>query len=94
MLRQRAFATTLTALALIVAACGGDDNASADAPPSTEPMDEMSIDVAAGEAFPAARCEANQAAGTISYLSGFDFAATASIVDVLVADHNGYYDEL
>ena len=47
-----------------------------------------------GEPFPAARCEANQAAGTITYLSGFDFAATASIVDVLVADSKGYYDEL
>jgi hypothetical protein len=108
MLRQRAFATTLTALALILAACGGDDDASSDATPasdapaatapagtvSTEPTDDMTIDVTAGAAFPAARCEANQAAGTISYLSGFDYAATASIVDVLVADHNGYYDEL
>lgn len=56
--------------------------------------DEPSLDVVSGEAFPAARCEANQAAGTISYLTGFDFAATASIVEVLVADHNGYYDEL
>jgi NitT/TauT family transport system substrate-binding protein len=61
--------------------------------PTTAP-DVASIDVVAGQAFPAARCEANQAAGTISYLSGFDYAATASIIDVLVADHNGYYDEL
>ena len=29
------------------------------------------------------RCEANKAAGTITYLSGFDFAASASIVDVM-----------
>ena len=28
------------------------------------------------------------------YLSGFDFAATASIVDVVVAEQAGYYDEL
>jgi len=108
MLRRRPFAITLTALALIVTACGGGDDASSDttpatdepaattlaSTPSTEPTDDMSTDVTAGEVFPAARCEANQAAGTISYLSGFDFAATASIVDVLVADHNGYYDEL
>ncbi len=28
------------------------------------------------------------------YLSGFDFAASASIVDVLVAEQKGYFDEL
>ena len=38
--------------------------------------------VVAGEAFPADRCAANQAAGTIGYLTGFDFAATASIIDI------------
>jgi NitT/TauT family transport system substrate-binding protein len=48
----------------------------------------------AGEAFPAERCAANEAAGTITYLTGFDFAATASIVDVIVADANGHYDAL
>ncbi len=64
------------------------------APTVTTAVDEPSLDVVSGEAFPTARCEANQAAGTISYLTGFDFAATASIIEVLVADHNGYYDEL
>ena len=51
-------------------------------------------EVVAGEAFPADRCEANRAAGTITYLSGFDFAATASIVDVLVAKEKGYFDAM
>jgi len=50
--------------------------------------------VVAGEAFPDDRCAANEAAGTIKYLTGFDFAATASIVDVIVADANGYYDAM
>ena len=50
--------------------------------------------VVAGEAFPAERCEANRAAGTITYLSSFDFAASASIVEVLVAEKKGYFDEL
>ncbi|MFM2182536.1 MAG: hypothetical protein RJB61_830 [Actinomycetota bacterium] len=53
-----------------------------------------SLDVLDGEPFPEARCAANRAAGPIVYLSGFDFAATASIVDVLVAQERGYYDEL
>ncbi len=51
-------------------------------------------DVVDGEAFPAERCDANKAAGTITYLSSFDFAATASIVEVLVAEERGYFEEL
>ena len=121
MLRQRAIATTLTALVLIISACGGDDdtatagdataptNVASDpttpaapatitpatiTPATITPATEMPTVVTAGEPFPDARCEANRAAGTISYLTGFDFAATASIVDVLVADHHGYFDEL
>ncbi len=50
--------------------------------------------VTAGQPFPEERCAANQAAGTIRYLSGFDFAATASIIDVVVAHQAGYYDDL
>lgn len=50
--------------------------------------------VVAGEPFPEDRCEANRAAGTITYLSGFDFAATAGILDVVIAEQRGYFDEL
>ena len=50
--------------------------------------------VTAGEPFPTDRCEANKSAGTINYLSSFDFAASASIVDVLVAEQKGYFDDL
>ena len=50
--------------------------------------------VAADAPFPADRCEANKAAGTINYLSGFDFSASASIVDVLVAKQKGYFKDL
>jgi NitT/TauT family transport system substrate-binding protein len=47
-----------------------------------------------GRAFPDERCAANRAAGSIVYRSSYDFAAAASIVDVLVAEQKGYYDEL
>lgn len=40
------------------------------------------------------RCEANRAAGTITFVSSFDFAAAATILDVIVADSEGYFDEL
>lgn len=61
------------------------------APPDTlSPISAVTADAA----FPADRCEANKAAGTINYLSGFDFSASASIVDVLVAKQKGYFAAL
>ncbi len=99
---------TSTALVLIpvalFAACGSDgDSTSTDSTADsttggveTTPDNSSGAgaEVVAGEAFPADRCAANEAAGTVSYLTGFDFAATASIVDVIVADAAGYYDDL
>ncbi len=78
-----------------------DDTATTEPSDSTETTDtdttttpSVGSEVVGGEAFPADRCAANEAAGTITYLTGFDFAATASIVDVIVADANGYYDDM
>ena len=85
MIRIRHAAAIALAAGLIAAACGSDqDDAAADAVP----------DVVAGETFPAERCAANEAVGTITYLTGFDYAAAASIIEVIVADDRGYYDEL
>ena len=50
--------------------------------------------VTADAPFPADRCAANKAAGKITYLSSFDFAASASIVDVIVAKQKGYFDDM
>lgn len=101
-IRRLSAVAMVTGLAL--AACGSDDDPTVDSgPPPTDAGAEVttaapsvaeSIEVAAGEPFPDARCAANQEAGTITYLTGFDYAATASIVDVIVADDNGYYDDL
>ena len=64
---RHAAALALTA-AVIAASCGSDDG---DASTGDTP------DVVAGEAFPDERCAANEAAGTITYLTGFDYAAAA-----------------
>lgn len=40
------------------------------------------------------RCATNQAAGTVTYISSFDFAAAASILDVIVAEAEGFFDEV
>ncbi|HZX54719.1 MAG TPA: ABC transporter substrate-binding protein, partial [Ilumatobacteraceae bacterium] len=59
----------------------------ADTVPAVSPVE-------AGKLFPADRCEANKAAGKITYLSSFDFSASASIVEVLVAKQKGYFDDM
>jgi hypothetical protein len=98
---------SLLALVLALAACGGDDDPGSvtDEPdptaapatetstePSTSPSEDLTV--VAGEPFPAARCAANEAAGTITFLTGFDYAAASSIVEVITAEDLGYYDEL
>ena len=66
-------------------------SAATTAPPDTVP--EISP-VESAKPFPADRCEANKAAGKITYLSSFDFSASASIVEVLVAKQKGYFDDM
>ncbi len=41
-----------------------------------------------------AACQANKEAGTITYVSGFDYAASPAILDISVAEAKGYFDEL
>ena len=54
----------------------------------------VALAVVEGEPFSDERCALNEEAGTITFLTGFDFAAAASIVDVIVAEQAGFYDEL
>lgn len=49
---------------------------------------------AAGELTGDAACAANKAAGTIKYVTGFDYAASPAILDVVVAKAKGYYQQL
>ncbi len=84
---RRALSAAVVAV-VALAACG-DDEPSID----TTPAGAVGP-VVAGEPFPEDRCAANRAAGTITYLSGFDFAAAASIVEVLVADERGYFEQM
>jgi ABC-type nitrate/sulfonate/bicarbonate transport system substrate-binding protein len=62
-------------------------------PATTEPPADGDA-VVAGTPFPEARCEANREAGTVTYLTGFDFAATAGMIGVFVAQERGYFEEL
>ncbi len=88
-MRTRSLSMALACLsvaALLAAGCTSDDPSAGD----------TGLDDAGSAAAPGSeeRCEANRAAGTITYLSGFDFAASAGILDVIVAADNGYFEEL
>jgi NitT/TauT family transport system substrate-binding protein len=91
--------------ALVLAACGSDNSASppnsAQAPSTTA---AASTSTGAGTTTTTAgvsttgitpeRCAANKAAGTITFLTSFDFSAAASILDVVVAKERGYFEEM
>lgn len=72
-----------------VAGCGDDDGSTSDSTP-----DGTETEITPGEPIPSIRCEANRAAGEIGFVTSFDFAAAASIVEVLVADAKGYYEDM
>jgi ABC-type nitrate/sulfonate/bicarbonate transport system substrate-binding protein len=78
--------TLLVTLALALAACSDDD-----APAASTPDDEA---VPALASVDPERCEANRAAGQIVFSTGFDFGAAVSILDVVAADAQGFYDDL
>jgi ABC-type nitrate/sulfonate/bicarbonate transport system substrate-binding protein len=89
----------LCALALVAAACGSDDDDGSSSEPeataTTESADEgteTATEEAAADAD-AERCAANEEAGTITWLSSFDFAAAAGILDVVAAESQGYFEE-
>lgn len=89
------------AATLTLAACGSSGSestttasASIGTTVTTVTEADDALAVVNGEPFPAERCAANEAAGTITFLTGFDYAAASSIVDVIAADAAGYYDDL
>ena len=40
------------------------------------------------------RCRSNRDAGTITFVTGFDFAAAAGIAEIIVADAEGFFEQL
>lgn len=92
-------AAVLLVATTLIAACGSDEgiDGSGPATSTTDSSTKDSVpvsDVEAGKPFPADRCAANKAAGPVIYLSSFDYSASASIVDVLVAAKKGYYEAM
>ena len=99
-MRSRSMSAALVVAIALVSCSSDDDAGDATTTPNTEDAsttvnsDAAAEGVVAGEAFPAERCTANEEAGTITFLTGFDYAAASSIVDVIAADAAGYYEDL
>ncbi|CAB4365301.1 MAG: hypothetical protein F2681_16345 [Actinobacteria bacterium] len=95
MLRRIAVPSAVSVLILLTA-CSADNTAIGSPEPTFLGSSPTAVvpEVTADAPFPAARCEANKAAGVITYLSSFDFAASASIVDVVMASTAHYYEAM
>ena len=65
-------------LTVALAGCGGDDGGAG----------------TTGSAISQKRCDDNKAAGTVTYLSGYYWQASASILEVIAADRLGYFKDL
>lgn len=80
----------LVVAALALGACGddGDDTS------STTTAGDGGATAPLLERVDPERCAANREAGTITFATGFDFGAAASILDVVAAESQGYYDDL
>lgn len=83
--RKRTNLVALMALAIIVAACA--------APPGTTATATAGSGqgaVLSGQA----RCDANKAAGKITFLTGFGFFPSVSVLDVVAAKEQGYFEKM
>ncbi|WP_432545975.1 ABC transporter substrate-binding protein [Kineococcus sp. SYSU DK004] len=83
--RGAALAGALSA-ALLLAACGGGGGGEGDG--GAPPAERAEQGSAVGEE----RCAANREAGTVTYVTGYQFQASASILDPVAAEALGYFD--
>ncbi|MBT2517612.1 ABC transporter substrate-binding protein [Streptomyces sp. ISL-90] len=74
-------AAATAALLVALAGCASTGNAA-------EP--EASV----GSAISAERCAENTAAGTVTYLTGYQYQASTALLEVLAAEELGYFDAL
>ncbi|MGH3247513.1 MAG: hypothetical protein ACRDOI_15075, partial [Trebonia sp.] len=73
------------ALTLSAAACGSNSSAGSGSDSAT---------TTASSDISAARCAENKAAGQITYLSGYNFQASTSILEYVAASKLGYFSDL
>ena len=80
-------AAAVAAIALGLGACSSGSDAGTASGSSTP-------GAGTGSAISAERCAENEAAGPITFLTGYNYQASASILEVIAADELGYFDDL
>lgn len=95
-MEKRLLRALVAAAAAVVAAsglagCAGDTSSAEGAPDGTTTSAHATP---GGTAISAARCAQNKAAGKITYLTGYYYQASASILEYLAAEKLGYFDAL
>jgi ABC-type nitrate/sulfonate/bicarbonate transport system substrate-binding protein len=109
-MKSRRALSVVAGAVLLLGACSKDSSetsappsetaAITEAPVETQPplTETLAPDTGAATAMTpeeaTKRCETNKAVGKITYSSSFDFAAAASIIDVVVAKEKGYFADL
>ena len=86
--RRVAPATAGLAAVLALAACSS--SSAAEEAPSTA-SETATTDAST---ISAERCTANEAAGTLTYITGYQYQSSAGILEAIAADALGYFDEL
>ena len=86
--------TTASGAASATARAGTTTAAATSAAPAATTTATTAAAGVTADGISAERCALNKKAGKITYLSGFDFAATASIVEVVIAKEKGYFDKM
>ncbi|GAA3816266.1 ABC transporter substrate-binding protein [Cellulomonas soli] len=61
---------------------------------ASEAADATQTGTASGSEISAERCEANRAAGTITYITGYQYQSSAGILEAVAAEKLGYFDDL
>lgn len=74
--RRSLAATAMASVLLLATACGGEE--------------EQTPDVAT--VIDEERCETNRAAGTVTYITGYQYQSSVSILEAIAADALGYFE--
>lgn len=82
----RTFATIATGIVVssVLAACGSSGTGSTDSTRSAPTTSVIARD----------RCQQNRAAGTMTFVTSYDFSASANILGPIVAKAEGYFDDV
>lgn len=89
--RGAGLVAVVSAVLLLAAACGDSDSSSASTGGNVTTTEASNALPAFGTSE---RCELNRQAGKLIFMTGFDFAAAAGIIDIVVAEQEGFFDDM